>query len=117
VEFREVVEGISLAVELTGVAVILLGAVAVTGVFARSFVRRGDVMAAYREYRHGLGRTILLGLEFLIAGDIIRTVAVERTFDSLGVLAALIGIRAVLSFTLETELTGRWPWQRGQDEP
>ena len=59
-----------------------------------------------------LGQGILLGLEFLIAADIIHTVAVELTFESIGVLALVVLIRTFLSFTLDLELTGRWPWQQ-----
>jgi uncharacterized membrane protein len=57
-----------------------------------------------------LGRSILLGLELLVAGDIIRTVAASPTFESVGVLVVMVLIRAFLSFTLELELSGRWPW-------
>lgn len=65
----------------------------------------------FQELRQLLGRGILLGLEFLIAADIIHTVAVELTFETVGVLAVVVVIRTFLSFTLEVELTGRWPWQ------
>ena len=61
--------------------------------------------------RQHLGRGILLGLEFLVAADIIHTVAVELTFKTIGVLALIVLIRTFLSFTLEVELTGRWPWE------
>lgn len=65
----------------------------------------------FQELRQHLGRGILLGLEFLIAADIIYTVAVELSFETVGVLAIVVLIRTFLSFTLEVELTGRWPWQ------
>jgi uncharacterized membrane protein len=58
-----------------------------------------------------VGRAILLGLEFLVGGDIIRTVAVSPTFTSVGVLALIVLVRTFLSFSLEVELDGRWPWQ------
>ena len=64
------------------------------------------------EYRQLLGRSILLGLELLVAADIIRTVAVTPTFTSVGVLAVIVVIRTFLSFSLELEITGRWPWQK-----
>jgi uncharacterized membrane protein len=67
--------------------------------------------AAYRQYRGDLGRAILLGLEFLVAADIIGTVAVDPTFRSLGVLGLIVLIRTFLSFALEVEIQGRWPWQ------
>ncbi|GGT40993.1 hypothetical protein GCM10010254_70960 [Streptomyces chromofuscus] len=66
----------------------------------------------YRGYRRRVGRSILLGLEFLVAGDIIRTVAVAPTYESVGVLAVIVGIRTFLSVSLELEITGRWPWQK-----
>ncbi len=73
----------------------------------------------YECFRADLGRGILLGLEFLVAADIIGTVAVTPTFESLGVLAAIVLIRTFLSFSLEVEIEGRWPWRRrsdGQDQ-
>ncbi|MGY2462063.1 DUF1622 domain-containing protein [Vreelandella sulfidaeris] len=66
----------------------------------------------FRQIRHRLGRGILLGLEFLVAADIVHTVAVELTFKTVGVLAIVVLIRTFLSFTLEVELSGRWPWQQ-----
>ncbi|QTP54744.1 DUF1622 domain-containing protein [Billgrantia sulfidoxydans] len=66
----------------------------------------------YTEVRQRLGRGILLGLEFLVAADIIHTVAVELTFETVGILAIIVLIRTFLSFTLEVELSGRWPWQK-----
>ena len=70
-----------------------------------------DSLVAFNDYRRNLGRTLLLALEFLIAADIIGTVAVEQTFTSLGQLGLLVLIRTFLSFSLELEVTGRWPWQ------
>ncbi len=67
----------------------------------------------YRSLRRRIGRGILLGLELLVAGDIIRTVAVEPTFASVGVLGLIVLVRTFLSFALEVELTGRWPWAAG----
>lgn len=66
----------------------------------------------YTQVRQRLGRGILLGLEFLVAADIIHTVAVELTFETVGILAIIVLIRTFLSFTLEVELSGRWPWQK-----
>lgn len=67
---------------------------------------------AYRTYRRQLGRSIILGLEFLIAGDIIRTVVVADTLENIAVLGLIILIRSFLSITLHLEVEGRWPWQR-----
>lgn len=66
----------------------------------------------YDAFRRQLGRSILLGLEFLVAADIIRTVAVTPTAQSVAVLAGIVAIRTFLSFSLQVEMTGSWPWQR-----
>src|SRR6266545_599095 len=66
----------------------------------------------YQRYRQDLGRAILLGLEVLVAADIVRTVAFTPTMDSLIVLAMIVAIRTFLSWSLALELEGRWPWQR-----
>ena len=65
----------------------------------------------YRRFRQQLGQTILLGLELLVAGDIIRTVASQPTLTSVAILASIVAIRTLLSFSLEVELTGRWRWR------
>jgi uncharacterized membrane protein len=106
-------EPITRVVELVGVLLILGGAAAATARFLTSWASTG-LDAAYREYRQHLGRAILLGLEFLVAGDIINTVAVDPTFRSVGVLAGIVVIRTFLSFSLEVEIDGRWPWARSQ---
>jgi uncharacterized membrane protein len=100
-------------IELVGVLLILGGAVVATARFFTGWVSTG-FDSAYREYRQHLGRAILLGLEFLVAGDIINTVAVDPTFRSVGVLAGIVAIRTFLSFSLEVEIEGRWPWNRWQ---
>ncbi len=75
-------------------------------------LKQGKVETIFRQARQRLGRGILLGLEFLVAADIIHTVAVELTFETVGILAIIVLIRTFLSFTLEVELSGRWPWQK-----
>jgi uncharacterized membrane protein len=69
----------------------------------------------YRRFRQNVGRAILLGLELLVAADIIRTVAISPTLQSVAVLSGIVLVRTFLSFSLEVELTGRWPWQRGPE--
>ncbi len=112
-EFLGVVEGVGLLVDGAGVLVIVVGVVAATVGFLRAG-RRG-VEDVYRHYRQNLGRAILLGLEFLVAGDIIRTVAVAPTLQNVLVLGLIVVIRTFLSMALEVELEGRWPWQRGEE--
>jgi uncharacterized membrane protein len=102
------------AIEAVGIAIIVLGAGAATLYFVWQMLRRRAPAAAYHEYRANLGRGILLGLEFLVAADIIGTVAVDPTLQSLAVLAGIILIRTFLSFALEVEIEGRWPWQRSR---
>lgn len=69
---------------------------------------------AYKALRSNLGRSILLGLELLVAADIINTVAVQPTLESIAVLAGIVAIRTFLSFSLELEIEGKWPWQGGR---
>ena len=112
----EIAHDVAKAIELVGIAIIALGAVINLGQFAiRSFGanKDGDALATLRS---DFGRSILLGLEFLIAADIINTVAVTPTLQSVIVLGAIVLIRTFLSFSLELEIEGRWPWQRRADE-
>jgi uncharacterized membrane protein len=107
---RELVEIAARAAEISGVLVILSGLVIATARYA--FVRAVDGMLRYRRYRQDLGRGILLGLEILVAADIISTVALTPTLQSVIVLAIIVVIRTFLSWTLALEVDGRWPWQR-----
>ena len=102
------------AVELVGVVVLVAGAAVACGAFLLKLVRGISFGDAYQDLRVDLGRAILLGLEFLVIADIIGTVAVEPTLQNLGVLAVIVAIRTLLSFALELEVSGHWPWQRGQ---
>jgi len=102
------IENVGKAVDVLGVATIAIGIVVATITLA---VRHREIDDAFRKYRQGIGRAILLGLEFLVAADIIKTVAVDPTFAGAGVLVIIVIVRTFLSFTLELELSGRWPWQ------
>jgi uncharacterized membrane protein len=112
---QPVLEGIGRLVDVAGVAVIVIGVVLATLVAAQAVLRRqrGTI---YATYRRRLGRSILLGLEFLVAADIIKTVAVTPTFESVGVLALIVLIRTFLSWTLELEITGSWPWKSPNED-
>ena len=112
----EVIETIGKVIDAVGVAVIVGGAlIALAATLVRMRGSRGGV---YESFRRQLGRSILLGLEFLVAADIIRTVAVTPTAQSVAVLAGIVVIRTFLSFSLQVEMTGSWPWQRQiQTEP
>lgn len=102
--------------ELGGIAVIILGALFASGVFAIGVVRGGnrsdDEDDPVSVFRRMLGRAILTGLELLVAADIIRTVAIDPTLESVLVLGLIVIIRTFLSFSLEVEIDGRWPWQK-----
>ncbi|MGN7202454.1 DUF1622 domain-containing protein [Arthrobacter sp. SAFR-044] len=116
-EFRQIIETVGQLVDFAGVAVMVIGAVvslpmALRGHQPRQLPPGAEKLSFYRSYRQLLGRSILLGLELLVAADIIRTVAVTPTFVSVGVLAVIVLIRTFLSFSLELEITGRWPWQK-----
>jgi uncharacterized membrane protein len=99
------------AIELAGVAVIVLAAIVATIVYLRNGFGSGAWGAYFQSFRAILGRGILLGLEFLIAADIIRTVTLTPTLDSLFVLAGIVVVRTFLSLSLQVEIDGRWPWQ------
>lgn len=107
----EIIHAVTRGVELVGILVILGGALASGLIWARDAWRCG-AMAAYRTLRANLGRSILMGLELLVAADIINTVAIEPTLESVAVLAAIVLVRTFLSFALEAEIEGHWPWQR-----
>jgi uncharacterized membrane protein len=110
---HNVAEFSSLLVELVGVGLIVM--TALLGLFrgAYLFLRRCPSEVVFRDVRQTLGRGLLLGLEFLVAADVIFTVLIEFTYERLLGLVVIVAIRTLLSFTLEVELTGRWPWQHG----
>lgn len=112
-EYEYLVTGAARVVELAGVAVLLFGALLSAAIFATRLARRAVFKDAYHALRVNLGRAILLGLELLVIADIIGTVAIEPTLQNLGVLAVIVAIRTFLSFALELEVSGHWPWQRG----
>lgn len=108
--FEDTIEAVGRAMEGVGVVVIVIGAIVATVTFLRAVLRRDDFGSAYRLYRRGLGRALLLGLELLVAGDIIRTVTADPTLTDVAVLAGIVLIRTFLSVALEMETEGRWPW-------
>jgi uncharacterized membrane protein len=114
-DFKDVVDFISKVIDAAGVAVVVAGLLLATCVFVLAQRDRAGRGTAYRVYRQQVGKAILLGLEFLVAADIIRTVAVSPSFRGVGVLAVVVAVRTFLSFTLDVELNGRWPWQERQE--
>jgi uncharacterized membrane protein len=107
--------------ELAGIAVIVLGALVAAWRFAVDLTRSRadrtrDQEGPLPAFRRTLGRSVLIGLELLVAADIIQTVAVEPTLSSVLVLGLIVVIRTFLSFSLEVEIDGRWPWQQAVRE-
>lgn len=102
-----------IAFEVAGVAVLIIGSLIALLRSAVDLVHRRPAAKVYRSLRQGLARAILLGLEFLVAADIIRSVALEPTFQSVGVLGLIVVVRTFLSWSLEVEITGEWPWHHG----
>ncbi|TAJ48658.1 MAG: DUF1622 domain-containing protein [Herbiconiux sp.] len=109
-DFYEIIEVVGKVIDAAGVAAIVVGVLYSAGNAAVRGLRHQRPI--YSQFRRILGRGILLGLELLVAADIIRTVAVTPTLESVAVLGAIVIIRTFLSFSLELEITGRWPWQK-----
>jgi uncharacterized membrane protein len=107
---EEVARISSLVLEGASFAVILLAALIATAVFIARSMRVG-LVANYRDYRANLGRGILIGLELLIAADILKSVVIDPTLESMLVLGGIVVIRTFLSISLEVEINGHWPWQ------
>ncbi len=112
--FKDVVEAIGLAIDGAGVLAIVAGLVLATARYVAVGLRQAG---GYRQFRQDLGRGILLGLEFLVAADIIRTVAVTPTLQGVLILGVIVLIRTFLSMALQVELEGRLPWQPAAEPP
>src|SRR5215813_15346751 len=108
--YNDVIDKTGMAIDAAGVVIIVAGtAIGFVASAVRLSRRESDV---YRRFRQQLSRAILLGLELLVAGDIVRTVAASPSLTGVAILAAIVLIRTFLSFSLEVEITGRWPWQK-----
>lgn len=113
---RTIIEWAALLIELIGATVIVAGVLKVA-------ITRGTVRFLFQDnkpgedesYKHQMGRSLLLGLEFLVAGDVVRTVALDPTLNSVAVLGLLVLVRTFLSWSLIVEMEGRWPWQTRTD--
>ena len=110
------VEWAATGIELLAVAIIVLTIASSTVVYLGRIARGLADEATYRGYRHELARSLLLGLELLVAADIIRTVALEPTLDNVIILGLLVLIRTLLSWGLVVEIEERWPWQPRRPE-
>ncbi len=111
-DLHSIVENIVLAIELVAVGILAVGTGWVLARTALQRVMRRPWEKVFPETREGLGRVLLLGLEVLIAADIIQTVALDLTLQSVGALGIIVLIRTFLSWAIEVETEGHWPWQR-----
>ena len=112
----EIIEVAALAIEVLAVSIIVIGTVTATATFMTRMRSRSESQEAYKQYKFRLGRTLLLGLEILVAADIVRTVALEPTLENVAVLGLLVLIRTFLSWSLVVEIEHRWPWQEEKVE-
>jgi uncharacterized membrane protein len=98
---------VGVGIELFGIFIIVAGII-----WSSRYIYGHSIVSRYDSYKISIGKSLLLGLEVLVAADIVKTIAVEVTFASLGLLAGLVLVRTFLSWTLFLEIEGRWPWQR-----
>ena len=110
--YEEIMQDVVRGFEVAGVGVLVVGSVLAFARFAVELFRR-PLDQAYEGVRHRVGRAILLGLEILIIADIVRTITIDPTLESVITLGVLVLVRTFLSFSLEIELEGVVPWRRG----
>lgn len=110
-DFLQSIKVAGYAIEAFGVLVMVIGMAIATKEFLTAHKQQG-MGEAYKSYYRNLGRSIILGLEFLIAGDIVRTVIVAESLQNIGILAIIVLIRTFLTMTLHLEIEGQWPWQK-----
>ncbi len=111
--FEQIISAIGYAIEVVGVIVIVVGIVRSGYRSMRSLPAR-DRDSVFAEFRHDFAQSTLVGMDFLVAGDIIQTVIVSHSLVDISTLALLVAIRTLLAFTLHLELEGRWPWQQAE---
>jgi uncharacterized membrane protein len=117
-QVQNFIEFIGTVIEVYGVAVIGIGVAYATFLFVSNAIRPDQRSTLYKSDRGRLGRVLLLGLEILVAADIVRTVALEPSFENVAVLGLLVLVRTFLSWSIVVEIEGRWPWQpkRAEEE-
>ncbi len=109
-DFKQAADVVGTGFQVVGIAVLVIGALLAFVLYLKAS-RRRDTPTAYSDLRRDLGKAILVGLELLVAADIISSVAINPTFATVGVLGLIVLIRTFLSWSLEVEVNGRWPWQ------
>ena len=110
--YEEVISNLVKGVEAVGAGIMVIGGLVFLVAFLRDAADTAKKQGSYDRLRRNLGRCILLGLEVLIVADIVRTIVVDPTFESVTVLGVIVLIRILLSFSLEVEIDGTWPWDR-----
>jgi uncharacterized membrane protein len=113
VSYEDTISDVVKVVEAVGAGIMVIGGLGAFVAFVPRAVRSRRARP-YEDLRRNLGRSILLGLEVLIVADIVRTIIVDPTLESVAVLGAIVVIRILLSFSLEVEIDGAWPWRRAQ---
>lgn len=126
-DIKQAMELVGVGFEGAGVMALVIGTLLAFTIYVSSLLRPGNTpgnaSTAYQALRRHLGKAILIGLELLVAADIVRSVALNATFASVGVLGLIVLVRTFLSWSLEVEINGTWPWQRARlptpapDEP
>ncbi len=115
-DFKQLIDLVGAGFEFVGVIVLVIGAILAFVMYAITLFSRKEASMAYRDLRRDLGKAILVGLELLVAADIIRSVAIDPTFATVGVLGLIVVVRTFLSWSLEVEINGRWPWQSSRSQ-
>ncbi|WP_310767628.1 DUF1622 domain-containing protein [Mycobacterium sp. Z3061] len=110
----QIVDHVGSAIDVAGVSVIVVGCLIACSLFLLHVAR--DAAQAYRDLRNNLGRAILIGLEFLVAGDIVKTIVVTPNTQHVAALAGVVAIRTFLSLSLTVEMTGKWPWREADSK-
>ena len=113
-DIKQAIELVGVGFEGAGVMALVIGTLFAFTVYVSSLLRPGNTSTAYHALRRDMGKAILIGLELLVAADIVRSVALEATFASVGVLGLIVLVRTFLSWSLEVEIHGTWPWQRAR---
>ncbi|MGK2939902.1 MAG: DUF1622 domain-containing protein [Solirubrobacteraceae bacterium] len=113
-DYEHTISEVVKVVEAVGAGIMVLGGLWALVLFVPRALKADGIERPYDELRRNLGRAILLGLEVLIVADIVRTIIVDPTLESVAVLGGIVIIRILLSFSLEVEMDGVWPWRRWQ---
>ena len=113
----EIARDVSEWIEILAVVVVAVTVVVALGLMIRSSIGGSGAGRAFQVFKESFSRGVLLGLDLLIAADIIRTVTLEPTLENVAALGLLVVVRTFLSWSLVLEAEGRWPWQSTRDRP